>query len=410
MKKPMALGGLLAGGLTILSVFYYSVFYYMKGVDVQSPPLQENELQSEFSIPELHEPEFHEHELRKSEPPEHQSVIEPLADQEALAEQEAVNEVEHDGFKVQQAFGHTLSLPVSVRLHSKSVFSLQGHYAGYLSVRQLLREGVMPRLDQFVAADLVNYFDYPYEAPDSDRQPLQPLVAIFPAPWDDQVRVLFLGLKAYELALPESDALNDALDGPRLDDPVVAQQARAEVHFNPDVVSAFRLLGHLPMGPEFVDSEVEMLGWDVPSGHEVTVLYELTLNQSTANLINDLRYNQAIDPERVNLSEFGQLHFSYQPPNEVNDTLLKLHIDQGYVFDSIEAAGRQVMFATSVAIFGELLSGGIAVEGYGYEQVQQLAVRALELNQSACRQAFLGLLEKAKSLSSVKPQSLSSED
>ncbi|WP_282606730.1 VWA domain-containing protein [Pelagibius sp. Alg239-R121] len=85
-----------------------------------------------------------------------------------------------------------------------STFSVDVDTASYAFVRGALNRGVLPQKDAVRVEELINYFDYNYETPDSRSEPFKANVSVMPSPWNVNTRLLRIGIKGFEL--PKTDA------------------------------------------------------------------------------------------------------------------------------------------------------------------------------------------------------------
>jgi len=96
---------------------------------------------------------------------------------------------EHNGVKV------VAEQPVST-------FSIDVDTASYANVRRMLvREGRLPPSNAVRLEEMINYFSYHYELPDSSEQPFSISTELAPAPWSEGHALLQIGLKGFEPAL-----------------------------------------------------------------------------------------------------------------------------------------------------------------------------------------------------------------
>jgi len=80
-----------------------------------------------------------------------------------------------------------------------STFSVDVDTASYAFVRRALNGGHLPQKSAVRIEELINYFDYDYSLPESREAPFRPAVAVFPAPWNRETRVLRIGIKGYDI-------------------------------------------------------------------------------------------------------------------------------------------------------------------------------------------------------------------
>ncbi len=90
-----------------------------------------------------------------------------------------------------------------------STFSIDVDTAGYANVRRMLaREGRLPPQAAVNVEEMLNYFDYHYEALASADQPFSVQTEVAPAPWSEQHQLLRIGIKGFEPAGEERPPAN----------------------------------------------------------------------------------------------------------------------------------------------------------------------------------------------------------
>jgi len=88
-----------------------------------------------------------------------------------------------------------------------STFSIDVDTASYSNMRRmLLNEGRMPPKNAVRIEELINYFDYSYQQPASTEQPFSVNTEVAPAPWNDELHLIQIGLKGYEPQTKRPDA------------------------------------------------------------------------------------------------------------------------------------------------------------------------------------------------------------
>ena len=80
-----------------------------------------------------------------------------------------------------------------------STFSVDVDTASYAFMRRALMGGHLPQKDSVRIEELINYFDYDYKVPDKKDRPFEPTVAIYRTPWNENTRLLHIGIKAHEV-------------------------------------------------------------------------------------------------------------------------------------------------------------------------------------------------------------------
>ena len=88
--------------------------------------------------------------------------------------------------------------PVSITTEQPvSTISVDVDTASYSFVRRQLHAGRLPQPAAVRVEEMVNYFDYAYEAPTDVTKPFKPTVALYPTPWNPDTRLLHIGIKGY---------------------------------------------------------------------------------------------------------------------------------------------------------------------------------------------------------------------
>ena len=89
-----------------------------------------------------------------------------------------------------------------------STFSLDVDTAAYSNVRRMLTAGQMPPMDAVRIEEMVNYFDYAYQRPETADTPFATNVAMVPAPWNQDHLLLHVGVKGYEIQRTQRPGAN----------------------------------------------------------------------------------------------------------------------------------------------------------------------------------------------------------
>ena len=89
-----------------------------------------------------------------------------------------------------------------------STFSIDVDTASYSFVRRMLNSGVMPQQDAVRIEEMVNYFTYDYPLPESKTEPFKPTVAVYPAPWNAQAKLVHIGIKGFDVVPTEKPRAN----------------------------------------------------------------------------------------------------------------------------------------------------------------------------------------------------------
>jgi Ca-activated chloride channel family protein len=181
----------------------------------------------------------------------------------------------------------------------------------------------------------------------------------------------------------------------------IAKDVKIQVEFNPEVVAEYRLIGYenrMLRREDFNNDKID--AGEIGAGHTVTALYELTLNSSSARLIDPLRYSDAATSAKTGDGEIAFVRLRYKAPGGDTSKLIEQPVDQDAIQGIHEASG-ELRFAASVAAFGQLLKGGKYTGGYDYAAVAELATAARGQDPYGYRSGFLGLVRLADSLTAT---------
>ena len=80
-----------------------------------------------------------------------------------------------------------------------STFSIDVDTASYGFMRASLNRGVLPPRNAVRTEELINYFPYGYPAPANPDTPFAVHAALLPTPWNDDTRLMHVGIKGYDL-------------------------------------------------------------------------------------------------------------------------------------------------------------------------------------------------------------------
>lgn len=93
--------------------------------------------------------------------------------------------------------------------HPLSTFSIDVDTASYAKVRSYLQRGQLPRPDSVRIEELVNYFDYQYTPPSAeDPVPFSSAMAVASCPWNDNNRLVRVGIQAKDIDRKERPRCN----------------------------------------------------------------------------------------------------------------------------------------------------------------------------------------------------------
>jgi Ca-activated chloride channel family protein len=89
-----------------------------------------------------------------------------------------------------------------------STFSIDVDTGAYSNMRRWLNQGQLPPEDAVRVEEFINYFDYDYPYPESQRVPFQVSTEIAPTPWNADTRLLRIGIQGYKVPREQLPASN----------------------------------------------------------------------------------------------------------------------------------------------------------------------------------------------------------
>lgn len=89
-----------------------------------------------------------------------------------------------------------------------STFSIDVDTASYSVVRDSLNNGQLPPQDAVRVEELINYFDYDYPLPEDRDPPFASHVSVTPSPWDEENKLVHIGLQGYDIEPAEAPRAN----------------------------------------------------------------------------------------------------------------------------------------------------------------------------------------------------------
>ncbi|TQV83179.1 vWA domain-containing protein [Denitrobaculum tricleocarpae] len=186
----------------------------------------------------------------------------------------------------------------------------------------------------------------------------------------------------------------------------IAKDVKLQLEFNPAMVSEYRLIGYetrMLNREDFNNDKVD--AGDIGAGHRVTALYEVTPTGSSAQQVDDLRYqSDRAETETDQSDEYGFLKIRYKLPDSDSSTLISTAITKDAEVSSIAQAPQSTRFAAAVAGFGQILRGGRYTGDFSHDDVIALALSAKGEDPFGYRAEFINLVRLAKSAAAIEPQ------
>jgi Ca-activated chloride channel family protein len=185
----------------------------------------------------------------------------------------------------------------------------------------------------------------------------------------------------------------------------IAKDVKIQIEFNPQVVESYRLIGyetrHLNR-EDFNNDQVD--AGEIGAGHTVTALYELTLVDGDAGLVDALRYGTqpAAEPSaRQDNAEIAFLKLRYKEPDSETSRLIEHPLYRNSMVADLAATSESYRFSASVAWLGQLLRHNNLVADVSYQNVIELAQAARGTDRFGYRSEFINLVRTAEALSLI---------
>lgn len=164
---------------------------------------------------------------------------------------------------------------------------------------------------------------------------------------------------------------------------VIAKDVKFQVEFNPEAVTAFRLIGYenrTLAHEDFADDSVD--SGDIGGGHTVTALYEVVLSDA------------ALDGE---LDEFAKVRVRHKEPDGKASSEQVFDFTRADLHPTLADSSQDFQFAAAVAGFAEVLRESPYARELKLSLVAELA-QSGALPEEKMRQEFVGLVQKAAAL------------
>lgn len=183
----------------------------------------------------------------------------------------------------------------------------------------------------------------------------------------------------------------------------VAKDVKAQIEFNPEQVQAYRLIGYenrLLNEEDFKDDKKD--AGEMGAGHTVTMLYEIIPTGVKSNFVrktNDLKYQErTIDDSYEH--ELATIKFRYkQPEGSKSREMVHTIADKSTRW---EHTSNNIRFATSVAMFGMLLTDSKFKGASSYNKVVSLAEISKGKDKDGYRSEFVRLVKSVDENDDIK--------
>jgi Ca-activated chloride channel family protein len=185
---------------------------------------------------------------------------------------------------------------------------------------------------------------------------------------------------------------------------LIARDMKVQVEFNPELVSAYRLIGYEDRAiadQDFRNDKVD--AGEIGAGHRVTALYELVLSGATLPQASGAPPAETGEPfageREVSGSDLVQVKIRYKGVNATDaDPALEVSasLSPAAIAASVEGADPDLAWAISVASFAELLKRSPYADGAALDTIAR--VFESQRDRDADRQEFYGLFKSARAL------------
>lgn len=171
----------------------------------------------------------------------------------------------------------------------------------------------------------------------------------------------------------------------------IANDVKIQVEWNPAVVAEYRLIGYetRALNREDFNNDAVDAG-EIGAGHSVTAIYEVTAPGSAALRNNSLRYGTSAPA--ADTSELGFLRLRYKAPGSDVSALIETPIKVG------GEANDDTRFAVAIAGFGQLLTGSVYLNEWGWDKAIDLALAARGDDPFGYRIEAVNLMRTAQAL------------
>lgn len=184
----------------------------------------------------------------------------------------------------------------------------------------------------------------------------------------------------------------------------IAKDVKIQVEFNPQVVSAYRLIGYenrVLQAQDFNDDKKD--AGEIGAGHTVTALYELVprgIALPDAPVIDRLKYqntpSESIVSSTESATELMTVKLRYKKPHEA--TSIKLEIPIRHEIQELLATSRDLRFVSAVAAFGMILRDSPYKGSATLDMAEALAKEGIGDDLHGYRREFIALISAAKRL------------
>ncbi|MDH4460162.1 MAG: von Willebrand factor type A domain-containing protein [Flectobacillus sp.] len=176
----------------------------------------------------------------------------------------------------------------------------------------------------------------------------------------------------------------------------VAKDVKLQVEFNPVYIQAYRLIGYenRALANEDFKNDAKDAG-DMGSGHTVTAIYEVVpRNIDSPYLVDKLKYQLNLTPIGSNSNELCTVKMRYKEPDANMSQQVEVVVKNEEI--PFEKASENFRFAAAVSELGLLLRKSAYKGSASYNNVIEVASKALGKDEEGYRAEFIKLAKTAQ--------------
>lgn len=163
----------------------------------------------------------------------------------------------------------------------------------------------------------------------------------------------------------------------------VADNVSMNVHFNPDDIAEYRLIGFDNKRTALADTSSTLLGGEIGSGHSVLAVFEVSPNSQKQRAASE------------QLGSIATVTINFCNPGK--KTAVKQLYDCTYNYKPLDSLDQHYRFATSVCMFGGLLHSSPYLKAAGWDEAIALAKSSMDMA-NPLHTEFFDLLNKGKKI------------
>ena len=189
----------------------------------------------------------------------------------------------------------------------------------------------------------------------------------------------------------------------------IAKDVKVQLEFNPNKVSAYRLIGYENriMSARDFNNDRKDAG-ELGEGHTVTALYEIIPSRSAygSSSVDKLKYQETELPQKSGShTELFTVKFRYKPLESSESIKFELPVLDQHT--PIEKSTNSFRFSAAVAGYAMLLRKSEYSGNWNYGDVIRMAENAIGHDRNGYRMEFIQLAGKAAELSDMEDQIVS---